>query len=79
MGLKIFNFRELLRSRKIALHEKFINKTRVTKDQENSAHCFGESYLTNHLAKFLQNRIKPSKVRALRVSTDYKLFYKKNR
>ena len=32
----------------------FIKKTRMTKNQENSAHSFGENYRTNRLAKILQ-------------------------
>ena len=44
---------------KITLHNEMTNKTLTRKDQENSAHCFGDNYLANHLAKFLQYRIKP--------------------
>ena len=44
---------------KIVLHNKIINKTSTKKDQENSAHRFGGNYLTNHLVKLLQDRIKP--------------------
>ena len=43
----------------MALHDKIINKTRLRKNQENSAHRFVDNYLTNHLAKFLQASIKP--------------------
>ena len=39
--------------------QKIINKTRLIKNQENSAHRFGDNYLTNHLVKFLQDSIKP--------------------
>ena len=60
--------------RKTVLYHKIINKTRLTKDLENSAHHFGASYLTNHLAKFLQDRIKPWRVGALRVCTGYHFF-----
>ena len=49
----------ILRFRKIALHNKLIKKTRSTKNQENYAHRFGDNYLTNHLVKFLQDRVKP--------------------
>ena len=35
------------------------NKTATKEDQENSAHRFGDNYLTNHLVTFLQDRIKP--------------------
>ena len=64
--------------RKIALHNKTINKTRSTNYQENSADRFVNNYLTNHLAKFLQDRIKPWRVGALRVWTSYH-FFKENR
>ena len=30
----------------------------MKKNQENSAHHFADNYLTKHLAKFLQDRIK---------------------
>ena len=43
----------------MVLHNKIINKTRLTKNQENFAHHIGDNYLTNHLIKFLQDRIKP--------------------
>ena len=48
----------ILRFRKIALNNTIIDKTQRTKNEENSAHHFGENYLTNHLAKFLEDRIK---------------------
>ena len=51
MGLEIFKF-GILWFRKIALHNEIINKTRSTKNQENSVHSFGDNYLTNHLVKF---------------------------
>ena len=54
--------------RKIFLHNKNINKTRKAKNPENSAHCFGDSYLAIHLVKFLQDTIKPWGVGALRVN-----------
>ena len=44
------------------------------KNQENSAHRFGGNYLTSHLMKFLQDRIKPGRGGALRVNTGYKFF-----
>ena len=47
----------ILRFRKIVLQNKIINKTRLTKNQENSAHSFGDNYLTNHLVKFLLDKI----------------------
>ena len=52
---------------KIVLRNKIMNKMQITrkigkigkKNQENSAHRFGENYLTSHFRKFLQDRIKP--------------------
>ena len=41
----------ILRFQKIVLQYKVINKTQLTKTQENSAQVFGGNYLTNHLAK----------------------------
>ena len=49
----------ILRFQKIILLHKIINKTRLTKKQENSAHSFEDNYLTDHLVKFLQDRVKP--------------------
>ena len=37
---------------KIVFHNKIINKTRSTKNQENSTHRFGDNYRANHLVKF---------------------------
>ena len=48
-----------LRFQKIVPLHKIINKTRLTKKQQNSAHCFGDNYLTDHLVKFQQDRVKP--------------------
>ena len=42
-----------------------------------SQHRFGDNYLTNHHVKFLQDRIKPWRVGALRVCTGYHFFLKK--
>ena len=68
----------ILRFQKIALHNKIINKTWSTKNQENSTHCFGDNYLTNHAIKFLQDKIKPWRVVALRVPMHWlSLFLKK--
>ena len=50
---------------KALLHHKIINKTGSTK-KENSAHRFGENCLTNHLVNFLQDRMKPWRVGALK-------------
>ena len=64
----------ILRFRKIVLLHKIINKIRSTKKQENSVHSLEDNYLTNHLVKFLQDRIKPWRVGALRVCTGYHFF-----
>ena len=57
--------------RKIVLHHKIINKTPMTKNHENLVRRFGDNYLRNYLVIFLQDRIEPSKVRALRICTGY--------
>ena len=57
---------------------KIINKTRSTKNQENSAHCFGDNYLTNHPVKFLQDRINPEKLELLECALVI-TFFNKNR
>ena len=49
----------MLMFQKMVLHNKVINKTRSTKNQENSAHRFVDNYLTYHLPKFLPDKIKP--------------------
>ena len=67
----------ILRFQKIVLRNKIINKTRSTKNPENCAHCFGDNYLTNHPAKFLQGKIKPGRVGALKVCTGYHFFLEK--
>ena len=43
----------------IILYNDIIYKTKKKKDQENSALCSADNYLTNDLTKFLQDRIKP--------------------
>ena len=55
----------------MVLHDKVINKTGSTKNQENSAQGFVDNYLTNHLTKFLHDRIKSWRVGALRICTGY--------
>ena len=67
-----------LRLQKTVLHNKIINKTQSTKNQENSAHRFQDNYLTNHVAKFWQNRIKPCRVGALRACAGYPFFERKS-
>ena len=74
MDLEIFNFSWFHDSEKLFFSTKLLIKRKI---QENSAHLFGENCLTNHLAKFLQGRIKPQRVAALRLSTGYNFFYKK--
>ena len=64
----------ILRYPKMVLHNKFLIKLDQLKNQENSAHRFGENYLTDHLVKFLQDRIKPRKVGSLIVCTGYHFF-----
>ena len=48
----------ILLFQKTVLHYKVINKTRSIKNQENPAHRSEDSYLTNDLVKFQQDRIK---------------------
>ena len=76
---KVNGFRDIyvlviLRFWKIVLHNKIINNTQSTKNQENSAQRFGDNYLTNHLVKFLLDRIKLWSVGALRLCTGCHLF-----
>ena len=56
MGLELL---VIFRFQKVVLHDKINNKTQLTKSQENSVHHFGDNYLTNHLVRFLPDRIKP--------------------
>ena len=78
MVLEIFKFRWFYTSEKLFFTIKLLKKTRSTKNQENFAHCFGDNYLTNHLVKFPQDRIKPWRVGALRVGTGYHFFERKS-
>ena len=55
----------ILRLQNIVLLHKVINKPRLTKKQENSAHRFRGNYLTNHLVKFLQYRLNPEELELL--------------
>ena len=64
----------ILKLRKMVLHNKIIKNIRSTKNQENLAHSFVDNYLTNHLLKFLQDRVKPWRVGAPRVCTGYHFF-----
>ena len=57
--LKINRSQDIYVCEKIVPHNKIINKTRSTKNKENPAQRFGDNCLTNHLVKFLQDRIKP--------------------
>ena len=36
----------------MVFYNKIINKTRTAKNQQSSAHRFGQNYLTNHFAFF---------------------------
>ena len=65
-----------LTSQKIVLHNKIINKTWTTKNKKDSDQCFGENYIANHFATFLQGLIKLWRVGALTGSTGY--FFIKN-
>ena len=57
----------------MVLHNKIINKTRSTKNQENSAHRFGK--LSHELSrKISEDKVKPWRVGALRVCTGYHVF-----
>ena len=58
----------------MVLHNKIINKSQLAKNKENLTHRFVGNYLTNHLAKFLLDRIKPWRIGALRVCTGYHIF-----
>ena len=58
-GSRVIQVSVILMFRKMVLHNKISNKTRLTQNQENSAHRFVDNYLTNHLVKFLQDRITP--------------------
>ena len=60
------------------ISQNITNKTWSTKNQENSAHHFGDNYLTNHRVRFLQDRIKPWRARALRVWIGYNFFWGKS-
>ena len=65
------------RFRKIVPLHKIINKTLWTKKKENSAHLFGNTYLTDHLVKFLKDRIKSWRVAGLRLCAGYHFFWQK--
>ena len=66
----------IYRSEMLFFIRKLLIITRTTKNQENSVNRLGENYFTNHLAKFLQDSLKPSTVRgAPRASTRYYFSY----
>ena len=59
-GISFFNkrlrnieLRVIFWFQKTVLHHKINNKTRSTKDLENSVECFGKNYFASHLVKFL--------------------------
>ena len=56
--------------------KKITNKTQKN-DQENFAHRFGDNCLTNHLVKFIQDKIKPKRVGVFKVNTGYQFFPEK--
>ena len=56
----------ILRFQKIVFHNKIINKTRSTKNQENSAHRFGDNYRANHLVKFWKIGLNPEELKILK-------------
>ena len=66
MGLEIFHFRWFYGSEKLFISIKLLIKLDWQKKQENSAHCFGDDYLTDHHVKYLQDRIKVWRVGALK-------------
>ena len=55
----------ILRFRKIVLLQKIINKNRLTKKQENSAHRFGDNHLTDHLVNFCKIGLNPEELELL--------------
>ena len=69
MRLEKFNCRWFFDSKELFFTIKLLIKLDRQKNQENSAHGYGDNYLTNLLVKFLQDRIKPRRVGALRVCT----------
>ena len=71
-SLEIFNFRWFFSSEKLAFNIKLLMKLDRQRIKKNSAHRFRDNYyLTNHLVKFLEDRIKPWWDGALRVCTGY--------
>ena len=66
-------FLKKLFSRYLSFSDFKVPKNRSTINQENFALCFGD-YLTNHLVKFLQDKIKPWRAGSLRVYTGYHFF-----
>ena len=63
--------------KKLILIVKLLIKLDRQKIKKNSAHCFGDNYLTNHVIKFLQDRFKPWRVGALKGCTGYHFFKRK--
>ena len=57
--------RVVLRFRKMVFHNKIINKTRSTKNQENPAYRFVDNYLSNHHAKFCKIGLNPEELELL--------------
>ena len=48
----------------------------IDKNQEYSAHCFGDNYLMNHLVKFYKIGLNPEELELLQYA-QYELFLKK--
>ena len=76
MGLEIFKFRRFLGSEKMFFTIKLLMNL-IDKKNNKILHTVLESYFTNYLVKFLQDRIRPCRVGALRVYTNYH-FLKEN-
>ena len=78
MVLEIFKFQWFYGSKKLFLAIKVLIKLDRQKMKE-IPHTVLDTYLTNHLVKFLQDKIKPWRVGALRACTGcYQFFYKKS-
>ena len=56
---RYLSFGEFKVPKKLFFTIKLLIKLDRQKEQENATHGFGDNYLTNHLAKFLQDKIKP--------------------
>lgn len=70
---KIIGFPDVSTFEDSAVSKNFLhyNIFSINKTQENPTHRFGDKFLTHHLIKLLQDRIKTLWVGALSVSTSY--------